>query len=494
MPKRASRRYTFGGGINTLENPAQLRDDELSDARNIELDQTGSIMSRNGQARVTTSPANANRVTSLYQAYKANGTKQTLFFRNQTMYKVSGTDGSSIDSTTFTAHADFSFATFGDVVYYTNGVDTTSSETMRKYDFSSASAPSDSPATVCRKLIASTRASRLFAIDANSDILYASAINAPEDWTTANDAATIRVRTPDGENNQTGVEIQAGLLIFKTSSLHILTGTDPQNFQLRKIADIGTTAWKSVAATKDRAFFLHRDTFYETDGTRVFPISRRITPTIQGMTSLSSTIGVVYPNRAQYRAYMIPSGGTTNTRCLKYNYDMPTQDGRRPWLHDDSVSVASAAVLHGGSDNGELYTGAHDGYINRQDTTSLDIAADIVAYADTPWNFLDEPERFKKFKKVWVLYEPTGSYNLLIYPSFDGNENTTVYETIDLTPSSATWDDVDWDEFEWSATETFNISDIFPVDKARSLKLRFYCEDPFKVYGYSIIDRPKRVK
>lgn len=494
MGKVADRRYSFAGGLNSAENPSSLRNDELSAVRNYGFDTTGALVTRGGQARVTTVPASARQVTSLYQYYKRSGSSFTIFFRNQTMFQKSGTDGASIDATTFTQDSTFTFATFNDTLYYTNGVDTVSSENIRKWTGSgSASAPSDSPTNPCRYLIASTKMQRLLAAgdDTDPDTVYATALGNGEDWTTANDAFSIKVRTFKGDKIMGLAEINAGILVLKQSSIHLITGSDPTNITVVPLSlDTGCTSARSVAATQTTAYWLYNNQVFQTDGARVFPpVSSRIMPTIAGMTSLANSIGNIYKNRS-YRLYCTPSGGTTNTRCLEYYFNQPTSDGRRPWTQHDSVSVSSVATLVGG----ELYTGDYAGFINQQESGTTDFGTNITAYADTPWNFLGEPERFKKFKRIWVMAEPTGNYNLSVYLSYDGNDNTTVPETISLNPLGAIWGSFLWGAATWGGASTFQESAIRISATAQSIKLRFQSTSPTKIYGYTMVNRRKRIK
>lgn len=496
MPVTAERRYGFGGGLDSQTNPAALRDDELSNVRNWGFDLTGALVTRGGQARVSSTPASATKVTSLFRHYKRDASKYTIFFRNQTMYYQTGVDGTAIDSNAFTATTDFSFATFNDILYYTNGTDTVSSQTMRKaatIGSNTATAPSGSPATKCKYLLASTKMRRLIAAGSSTigERLYGSALGNGEDWTTSNDAFSIDIVTDDGEGITGICEIAAGILIFKSSSVHLLTGSDPQTVAVQPIStDVGCTSPRSIAANRTSAFFLCNGRVYQTDGAKVFDVSKKIVPTIAAMTSLANAQGIIYKN--QYRLYATPSGGTTNTRCLVYYYDQPTADGRRPWTHFDSMSVSAAAILTG--DNGELYTGDYAGYINQQDSGTTDFGTGITAYFDTKWDHFKEPERVKKFKTLWVDAEPSGSYNLSVYVSYDGSQNTTVPNTISLTPGSTLWGAFTWGTGTWGGAASFFFDDVILVGTARSILFRFQVTSPAKIYGYTVTLRRKKIR
>lgn len=495
MPLQADRRYSFGGGLNTNDNPTSIQPDELSDVRNYGYDITGALVTRGGQAHINSTPADANTVTSLVRFYLRSGTKHTVFFRNQTMYRQTGVDGTSIDSTAFTANSTFTFATFNDILYYSNGVDTTSSQTMRKWTGSgSASAPSASPAQPCRYLLASTKMQRLLATGADNatDTLYGSALGDGEDWTTANNAFTLAVRTFKGDKIVGIVEISAGIIVFKQSSIHLVTGNDPQNLAVTPLSlETGCSSPRSISSNQRSAFWYYNGYIYECDGAQVYRVSRKITPTLGAMISPTNWVGVVYKD--QYRLHVTASG-STNNRVLVYYFNQPASDNRRPFTHFDTIAVSSATILHG--ENGELYTGSYTGYVNQQDTTTQDFGTDITAYGVTGWQFLSQPERRKKFKRLWVITKPTGAYTLRIYTSWDGVDNSTTYDSISLATSTPSLDidfQLDVSGLDGGSAD-FITEDISPVRTARSVKYKFYCVGPSYIYGYSMIDRKKRIR
>lgn len=94
-----------------------------------------------------------------------------------------------------------------------------------------------------------------------------SALNKPEDWTTANDAGEIQVNTTDGETIS-GLGAGIGhLTVFKPSSLFELYGKGPQSYSLEQIAtDLGAINNKSIVSYDESVIFLSRYGLYSYGG------------------------------------------------------------------------------------------------------------------------------------------------------------------------------------------------------------------------------------
>lgn len=111
-------------GLNKLVSNTQIRDDELSDALNIQLVEDGKVQCpRDGQAYYGNS--SGSQVTGLFPFYKSDGTKQLLRFSGTKLqkYNTSTEDWDDVSGYTYTSGADMIGVTAYDRLYLVNGVD-----------------------------------------------------------------------------------------------------------------------------------------------------------------------------------------------------------------------------------------------------------------------------------------------------------------------------------------------------------------------------------
>lgn len=488
-PLAVERQYDFSGGLNSHASPTTVGDNDITNCQNVFYDLDGALVARDGITKVLTNAIGANAITSQTRYYKNDGTtRHHVFFYNQTMYRVNSASQTSIDATAYTAGSVFTFVTFNNVLYWCNGV-----EAPREWDGTTNAAMSGSPPTA-KYYTGSTTARRLFAAGDTSNPyrLYFSALGNPEDWTTANDAGFIDVVTDDGEPIMGIKEINGVLAIFKKSSTHILSGADPQSFTLRQVnSEVGCIAPYSIAASDRELFFLsNKQDFYGFNGTVLRNISKKITTTIASMVQAQLVNCQAQTYRNRYIA-AVTSTGTTNDTLLDYNYIISKEGA---WTKHSGISVASMTTFHG--ENGELYTGDYAGNLHQFNSGTTDNGTAIVAWADTPWHYGKEPERRKKYKRTYVVAEPTGSYDLRVYPSFDGIKNTTSYQSVSLAGSGDLFDSTfvfDSSEFG-SSDQPFKTFNVSTFGQGRSVLLRFYSTGKFRLYGYSSIQRKKYLR
>lgn len=487
MPRIAEPHYDFRGGFNSRDNPTDLAPEYLSDVRNMKYDVSGALSSRNGFAKITSSSAlSARAVTSGTRFNKDDGTTRfDVAFSNQTMYKLGSGAGTSMDTTSFTQDSVFTFATFGNNLYYGNGI-----EAPRKWTGTgNAGAMGGTPPTA-KYITTSTTGQRLFMAGDTSNIarLYWSALGNAEDWTTANDAGFLDVRTDDGEPI-TGIrEINGVLVIFKTSSTHILTGNAPSNFTLRQInPEIGCVAPYSIGANDREIFFAANDGFYACNGTQLRKISRLIDPTYQTLTSKSNIRGSVYMNGHIYVASV--SLSTAYDRIFTYDF-LISKEGA--WSIYDSHS-ANSFWVHSGED-GAMYFGGPTGHVYQFDSGTSDAGSTINFLARTAWLTLKQPDRKKRFKRLHLFMEPSGSYNVTVTTFLNWISSGGVDSTVALSPAGATWASFTWGAASWGASEQAKHYIVPTTGKADSVMFKIACSNPFKIFGFTLISKPKHRK
>ena len=111
----------FLGGLNTFQDENLLKENELTEAKNIILSVDG-LEPRPGTLAFGDNNSES-RVLGVFAAYFSNGTKEFLRMSGGKLYKYNAGSWSQIGSTTWTSSAKANFVQARDRVYIFNGVD-----------------------------------------------------------------------------------------------------------------------------------------------------------------------------------------------------------------------------------------------------------------------------------------------------------------------------------------------------------------------------------
>ena len=113
----------FSGGLNTGESTA-IADNQLAVAQNVSYDNQGILGIRPGIKNFGNEISGAAGVSSIYFTKFTDGTRILLAAEGTTMYKYNeGTSDWDSIKTGLTDGLDYSFLTYKDLVYWTNGTD-----------------------------------------------------------------------------------------------------------------------------------------------------------------------------------------------------------------------------------------------------------------------------------------------------------------------------------------------------------------------------------
>lgn len=122
--------------------------------------------------------------------------------------------------------------------------------------------------------------------------------------------------------------IGESLVVFKTTCLFRLTGTDPSNFMIQKTSSTtGTSAPDSIAVAESYCYFLGRDGIYRFDGMQCALMSKRIQKTIDMVDpeNIASAQGVYYNHK-----YLLAVTLRTNINLVQWK-DFDSLDDGSVW-------------------------------------------------------------------------------------------------------------------------------------------------------------------
>lgn len=191
------------------------------------------------------------------------------------------------------------------------------------------------------------------------------------------------------------------------------------DYELRRIPGApGCAAPGSVVVTPKGLVYLASDGWYLSTGGAASRISERMNVTLQDVIRFGfyGVIGVNYPRRNQYRAYVPVQGESTNSLCLIWYYDEDrwTVHGGTPYWMEDSASlepmaVSAAYVRYPGTENEEFITGDYAGSLWAEDVGISDNGKPIVSYLAFARIGFGQDDGVRTYRDAFVDARATGA-------------------------------------------------------------------------------------
>ena len=315
---------------------------------------------------------------------------------NSKPHVLSGTVWKAWNGTTWAELKSDMAAKLGNFVDFTTGVSKytvlATEEQAYSYDGTSLVELTEFPKT---RLVAVHRF-RMFALDKRE--LKFTAINLLNDWTTILEAGTITLAGATSDGTAI-IEYADHVVIFTSTSMHELHGTNYDNFTLIDISDDGCTAEKTLIESGGVLYFLDGKEFKAYAGSKPQVISQKI----QGYLK---DIPDAYKSKAccgkggKYIYLSIPYGtsATENNLVLEYDTEL------KQWYPHTGSFVAFTTI-------GEtLYGIDPSGKIWNMDSGTKDGSTDISWYKESG-AYLKKSVRLRKnLQSVYVMFDlPTGS-------------------------------------------------------------------------------------
>lgn len=241
--------HNFSGGINLYTEPHSLPETDSISIVNYIL-QGGALYKQRKEQWLVDGGVSTALKGLFYNRFTPSG----IYFvsNNGSADKLYKTNPAGVLGTVITAsNTNYAFTIFksslflcaGDNLYEYNGSNLINVTTTH-------SAPKSYSLTVFKN--------RLFAsgIGANAARLYFSALNAPHDWTTPDDAGYIDIDdTRDAITNV--ISFYDVLVVFKSNSIYLLQGSEPADFVIIPVhKEVGCISNLGAVITEKEIFFL----------------------------------------------------------------------------------------------------------------------------------------------------------------------------------------------------------------------------------------------
>ncbi len=425
----------FNGGLNYHAPAASIKDNQLSYTMNMDTKDFPALSVRPGRSRDFIAPLASSQDLQAYgiaeDRYHLLGGERELFAVD---VKASGASTGIYTISTglsgdypLGGHAGFAELKTGltNYVAYVNSTQKklfqTSPAVTTAVDISDTNLPS------AAGIIAGFKG-RVYAL--YNKILYYSALNAPTDWTTANDAGSIAVTNMVGIESAL-VEYNDNLIIFGARSMHILYGSGPGTYQIVDLeGNIGCYGPRAFVKSSGKLFWIDRYGIYMYGGGEVIRISESVQRYVNGFTDVRAWVEVgvtgAYVAGAQGKyVYFSVSGvdyGSTGgnfSLTLKYDTELNV------WLCEDTYFTFMQSM------QGRL-TGVRQGFPAAADNTLTYVRDEQYVY-----DFYSTATRANSSNHTPI------SWSFITKAFNDGvaGEHKTIsdmYATFKITPSRST--------------------------------------------------------
>jgi len=302
---------TLGNGINVGVPSFDIDKTELTYVRNMGSQEYPAITTRFGRTFYSTD------MTSLSTNLSGMGERANnqLHFIDGNTWKYWNSTASAFANLTtgLTAGAE---AHIQDFVTGNNRYTLMMNSTQLKYwDGTSTSATLGDAATPFTNIF-TIHKSRVFA--ASGAVLYYSAANDINDWTTANDAGNISLTQARGDITAL-VEYNDKVIAFTEFGMHELFGSAPTNFELIDVeGEIGCYSRKSVVKCNKRLYWYWQDGIYEYNGSSPRKVSQPVDEYIKSI-SYANRSKVACGSVGDFLYISIPYTSSSNDLVLVFD-------------------------------------------------------------------------------------------------------------------------------------------------------------------------------
>jgi len=436
---------SFSGGLNSTSGPLNLEDNESPDLQNVDFNEFGSVLSRNGSAVLNSSAIGTDVEVDGLHWYEFNSAgsivRKLVSVANAKLLKMDDLDGTWDDITgglTITATNHCDFENFLNEVYITNNEDV-----PFKWDGTTAAAMTVPTGLTQAKHVTQYNNYLFLGNVKVSGTRHGSRFY----WSDLKDTTTfgalnfIEVSKDDGQEI-TGMKVLSDrLVIFKERSIYnvFFTGDNDIPFILpgggKTNSSVGCVAPYSIQVLENGLIFLSTDGFYFFDGSNSLKVSDKISSTLDGYnnTRLGQAVSMVQNGKNRYFCSLPNSGQTTNDRVAVLDWN------NRAWSIYVGLAPASMATVYVDGFDERIYFGDYDGFVYRMDIGDNDnpsgVETAINAYYYTSWKHYNDIVNQKGIPHVYVYYRIKNAIITFSY-SYNLDDNDTYSNTFDTSSSA----------------------------------------------------------
>lgn len=404
---------SFHGGINLKTNPLLLKAEECTLAKNVELDEIGTLKKCKGYSLFGNQPT-TDDVLALHSFYKIGTTIDRYFLRDSggRVYKFNFSTNtwdqiaSGLSSTAIPC-----WETYKNLAIRFNGVDN-----PKKFDGTTFADLGGNPPN--GKFVRLYK-NRLYVagVSPNFSTVYYSKVGLPEEWPPFNN---FDVNANDGDEIKWMEPVFDSLLIFKENSIWEFKVDRLNNpATLRYITlDLGTTSGQSVVNINGIVYFFNRKGVFQFATRYPELISLKVEKIIKAVQNPYNVVGFNWENKYCLFLGDITLEGRNLPNCLLI-YDTITDN----WTVRTLAHPIKTATSFIGSDNQKrVYFGSSQGKTFLWNDGYTFAGTPIEVEYETGIYQPGDPKNRKRFREVFVRCENKPKSPAIIHYSIDSGD------------------------------------------------------------------------
>jgi hypothetical protein len=400
----------FSGGLQTTTSSFLRKDDQLELAVNVHFDNIGSVTKRLGYSEINGSVTTSTPVRNMFSyARQANGTQNLFAVDNGTLSYYDGTNKSSVTSG-LTSTAIPEFRVFVDQLYMVGANSTNVYLTPANITATTYSTTTNLSGAPTGARFIETFQNKLYMADVTTggtrypSRWYRSSVPDASGNITWTSTDFEEVYTDNGEplkGMHTNKTLNQ-LLFFKENSLHAW-----DNFRLKDVAAVGTTAHRSIVTVNYTTFFWNEKGMFAYSGSEPTMISRPIQKWVDGISDYTTLFSAGFENRV-VKTFVgdVTVDGVTYSNC-EFVYSILDNS----WTIYSYFDTFTCYATHKESGIVRVYGGTSDGEVHkfaaRSDAVYSDDGNPIAAQFMTKAFDLSIPSE-KKFVDRILIYTTRG--------------------------------------------------------------------------------------
>jgi hypothetical protein len=360
-------------------------------------------------------------------------------------------DYTGLDTATVTADATpWSFANFGSVLLYTNGI-----EKVQTFGITNYTSVADLAGTTILANVVRVHQRHVFLLGQSANLRRVTWSDI-DDYTTWTPAADNEAGFQDIYESKSPVVGGEGLgdyfVVYTGNMINVFQYTGGTFVYGRRIADWNVGLWKKnlIASSKSAHFFMSQYNFYVFDGTKVTPIGDGIKKDVwAALVSAQISKAFAFTNELRGEAhFVLPiASGAPALDCI-YNWRNGAWsfDDVLWWAGIDRTEILYPLVTYGGTLPVAPATGPANKIFTIDITDTDAIGAAMTGYVDSAEQGSDDPEVMKVVNTIFPIVQTKSTWGVAAHMHFkigfrnDINTAVTWSSAYDFHPNAATPD------------------------------------------------------
>jgi hypothetical protein len=436
------------GGLNNFSSMASLNQSENNtdwfDAQNIEGHKSGGLIKMKGNKNIlTTSLPAGTKVLGIWDYTKQGNHYPIIITSEGKLYRLNLTTGVLSEKYSGLNHsAKCNFVNFNNGVIISNGVDT---PVFYEEFYGVTPLPSSAPAGIAIK----SYKARVF-IAAGSGLYY-SALGNPYDWTTADDAGSIVNFHNDSSPILALENYGEFLAIYKKNGIYVLSGSAPENFVIKPVADKGCISPFAIGTVNNHQYFFNGESIttlnFNSLGqiTIADDVSIKIKSIFPELNTAKFNEVVCIPYQQKNQVWYYFASETSDNLDVCYIYD---------YFHKSWYKRVGLPITCGTCIDEKIYSGTADGRVLLEDTEDSFDGEDIKAWWLSPWFTFGNPDAQKEILafNIWLYQNQKYPFDVIYAKDFSPTDRT--YTNIEITDEEElVWDTGEWGVHNWASNK-----------------------------------------